>query len=357
MKQRSIRIGVVGAGKVAGHYSKLIRSGLVTNCEVVGVTDVNTATAEAMAGAHGCAAYTDSESLIENANPELMLILTPSGLHYADARVALDRGIHVLIEKPATLLLHESEELARIAEEKNLLAAVGFQNRFNPAMELLKRTVDAGDFGKIVSVSVRLIWCRPQEYYDTPWRGTWKLDGGVSSQQAIHHIDALRWIFGPVDRVCSTTSNRINDLEAEDTMVAIIELKNGAPATLEATTAARPLDYEASISVTGECGMAEIGGIALNKVVAWNLIGGDEFDRISEEFSREFENGFGTGHIQLLQQVVDALCSDVNKPPVSLASGTETLALIHALYKSNEEGRWVGLDERPVSSCLGREKG
>ena len=81
-----------------------------------------------------------------------------------------------------------------------------------------------------------------------------------TNQQAIHHIDVMNWLIGPVSEVCSVSANQLNKLEAEDTLVGLIKFDNGALA-IEATTAARPIDYEASLSVVGEKGYAVIGGL------------------------------------------------------------------------------------------------
>ena len=116
----------------------------------------------------------------------------------------------------------------------------------------------------MVSVSVRLRWCRFQDYYnDGCTEHGHKMS--VTNQQAIHHVDALTWICGEVGSVCAISAKRENKLQAEDTLVAAIELKNGALATLELTTAARPEDIEASITITGTSGVVQIGGVALNK--------------------------------------------------------------------------------------------
>ena len=346
-------MGFIGAGKVAHHYKKLIQSEQIVGCDVVGIVDHDDKTAATLAGELGCESFKSSSEMIELTQPDLVLILTPTGAHYADAKYALNNGCHVVIEKPATLRIEESNELIDISAKNKRLAVVAFQNRFNPAVRLLKNSIAAGDFGKLISISVRLIWSRPQAYYDEPWRGTWALDGGVTSQQAIHHVDALNWIFGPVEKVCSLTANRVNQLEAEDTMVSILALSSGALATLEVTTGARPRDFEASISVTGELGLAEVGGVALNEVIAWEIEGGERLEDMAREYSREFENGFGTGHIHLLQSTVDTIATGGVEPVVSLRSGTDTLKLIHAIYTSDEESRWVALSEAPNSCRLG----
>ena len=109
-----------------------------------------------------------------------------------------------------------------------------------------------------MSVSLSLRWCRLQEYYDDGWHGTWAQDGGVTNQQAIHHVDAWTWICGEVNSVSAISATRANKLQAEDTLVAAVELENGGLATLELTTAARPKDIEASVTITGTNGVAQI---------------------------------------------------------------------------------------------------
>ena len=126
-------------------------------------------------------------------------------------------------------------------------------------------------FGKIVNVSISLLWCRYQHYYNDKWHGTWLNDGGVLNQQLIHHLDILRWIFGPINLVNCITTKRLNKLQAEDTAAAIVKFTNGSLCTIEATTAARPIDLHASMSVVGEKGTAVISGVAMNKVKTWKF--------------------------------------------------------------------------------------
>ena len=149
---------------------------------------------------------------------------------------------------------------------------VAFQNRYNPSIKILKNFLNKKKFGKIITISSRLRWCRYPNYYKDDWHGTWKLDGGVLANQAIHILDILLWFFGPVKKVFSISKNVINKLEAEDTIVSTIEFSSGVIGTLEATTACRPSDYEVSLSVIGEKGVVELGGLCLNKIRKWSFI-------------------------------------------------------------------------------------
>ena len=354
MTKKVVRIAIIGCGRVAQHYKKILDSGVVSGWVVVGVCDLIQAKAEYLANHFGCKPYADYVEMMQSENPELILILTPSGLHAAHSRIALELGINVLVEKPIAMIPSEAKELQILAEDKNLMFCVAFQNRFNPAISRLRKALLEQRFGKIVTATIRLRWCRNQDYYQDGWHGTWLMDGGVINQQAIHHVDALNYLLGPIDSVCSAMGNRLNQLEAEDTMVAIVRFSSGALGTIEATTAARPEDYEASLSVVGEKGMVLVGGIALNKIDIWNFVNPQiEDEEVQQKYSIDVPNGYGLSHGTLLQMVVNNLLQGLSTSPVPPIDGIATTELIHALYRSHETGGWVYLEDNPVSTYLG----
>ena len=232
--------------------------------------------------------------------------------------------------------------------------AVILQNRLNPAMQKLKQTFDSGRFGKLVLATIRLRWCRYQKYYEDGWHGTWKMDGGVLTQQAIHHLDALQWVCGPIQEVVAAQTNALNKLEAEDTTVATVKFLNGCLGAIEVTTAARPEDFEASISVVGEKGMVVIGGIALNKIETWHFVDPQpEDETVPINFSQEVPSGYGLSHGPLMQEIVNRLNSGRTDPPITGTDSSHCVNLAHALYRSAESKGWVSLKENPISDRLG----
>lgn len=337
------------------HYRRILDSGVVSGWKLEGFCDLAADRAAEFAHHFSARDFTDYETMLDECRSDLVLILTPSGLHYDHTRIALERGSHVLVEKPITMLPSQAHELDMLARAKGLMYGVAFQNRLNPAVRCLRQSLAQGRFGKIVTATIRLRWCRYQNYYEDGWHGTWAQDGGVINQQAIHHVDAVNWLLGPVDAVCAATGNRLNRLEAEDTLVATVRFKSGALGTIEATTAARPEDFEASLSLVGEKGMALIGGIALNKVETWRFVEPlpEDVD-VPQQFSQEVPNGYGLSHGPLLQQTIDVLRAGKIDPPVPARDGILTTELVHALYRSDELGGWVSLADSPVSQRLGR---
>jgi predicted dehydrogenase len=289
------------------------------------------------------------------AKPNLVLVLTPSGMHYEHTKRILLYGVHALVEKPLTMLPSQSLELDAIAKSKGLMLGVVFQNRFNPAVKKLSEALQQNRFGKIITATIRLRWCREQPYYMDGWHGTWEQDGGVINQQAIHHIDALNWLLGPINAVSAAMTKRLNHLEAEDTFVAILRFENGALGTIEATTAARPRDYEASLSVIGEKGICVIGGIALNEVHTWEFIEKVDSDSsVKIEYSQEVPTGYGLSHSYILQESFERLNRGCIEPLVSVNSSVGTNELIHSLYASVENECWINVSDKRASQKLGK---
>lgn len=349
-----VKIGIVGCGRVFQHYLGIFLKEGVYGYKVVSVCDIDSDKCLAGAAAFGAKSYFDLDIMLRNEILDLLIICTPSGQHYEHTKKAFYHGVSVLCEKPITMLPQQAIELLRISEERKLMYGVSFQNRFNSAVQILEKAIREGRFGKIVTSTIRIRWCRFQEYYNDGWHGTWLSDGGVINQQAIHHVDILNWLMGPIESVCSATGNRVNNLEAEDTMVAIVKFSSGALGTIEATTAARPIDIEASISIVGEKGVAVIGGIALNKVETWDFTEEMPYDKdVKSAYSIEVPNGYGLSHKIILQSTIDSLSKGVIIPPVSADEALMTTKLIHALYRSEELGCWVNLSDNPVSDRLG----
>ena len=185
--------------------------------------DKNISKAKILSRKIGGNVYGNYKEMITKEKLDLILVLTFSGSHYQISRYILNHGIHVLCEKPLTMTPSKSLELYKLSKSKKLMCGVIFQNRFNAAIVCLKDALDKNFFGKIVKVSVSVLWCRYQDYYEDGWHGTWINDGGVINQQVIHHVDILRWLFGPVNEVFCYMGNRINRLEAEDTAVATLK--------------------------------------------------------------------------------------------------------------------------------------
>ena len=186
---------------------------------------------------------------------DIVAIGSPSGLHAQQGIAAARRGLHVLSEKPLDITTERADALIEACAAAGVKLGVFFQDRLRPAVVEIKRMLDAGELGTPVMISGRVKWYRPPEYYSgSKWRGTWALDGGGAlMNQAIHTVDLVQWMFGPVARVSAAVATRVHDIEVEDTAAAVIQFTSGAIGTIEAATSLYP-GYPRRLEVTGSEG-------------------------------------------------------------------------------------------------------
>lgn len=353
LKQNRLCFGLVGCGRIAQRHCQVLTA--LDSTRLGAVCDTVLEKAKAIGAQYGVPWYTDYHEMMTK-HPEIQVvnILTPSGSH---ARHTIDLARyrkHILVEKPIALTVGDAENMIRACDQAGVRLFVVQQNRTNPPIVHLKQAMESGRFGKVVMATVRVRWCRTQEYYDQDaWRGTWAQDGGVVMNQASHHVDLLTWIMGEVESVFAYSATRLVDIETEDTAVGVLRFHNGALGIIEATTAARPVDLEGSISVIGERGAVEVGGFAVNELKTWNFIDGTEEERKQVFASNETPpNVYGFGHARYISNVVQAI-REGKLAAVDGIEGMKSLLLINALYESMETGKEIPLLFRPRRVRLG----
>lgn len=352
-----IGFAIVGCGRIARRHIELLGHGEVPGARLVALCDTDPARSREAAAKFGVPAHESIAALLERegAKIDVVSVLTPSGLHAQHAIEVFAHGKHVAVEKPMALRLEDADAMIAAATRAGKHLFVVKQNRFNLPVTKLREALEAGRFGKLVLGTVRVRWCRTQDYYDQDaWRGTWAQDGGVFSNQASHHVDLLQWMLGDVASVYAAATTALADIEAEDTGIVSLRFANGALGAIEATTAARPKDLEGSISILGERGTVEIGGFAVNQMKTWQFseaLPGDA--EILGKYRENPPNVYGYGHQRYLEHVVDCLRNDA-APKVDGREGRRSLELITAIYESIASGREVRYPFTPSASKLGR---
>ena len=266
-----LRFALMGCGRIAKRHSDLLGTKQIDGAELACVCDIVPEKARAIGERFNIPWYTDVVTMMEEQSPDVVSILTESGRHAEHVVQLAPFGKHLLVEKPMALTLADADSMIAACNAAGIKLFVVKQNRFNVPVVKLREALEDGRFGRLVMGTVRVRWSRNQAYYDQDsWRGTWKLDGGVLTNQASHHVDLLEWMMGPVRSVFAKTTTALVNIEAEDTAVVVLEFASGALGIIEATTAVRPKDLEGSISLLGERGSVEIGGFAVNKLKVWN---------------------------------------------------------------------------------------
>lgn len=347
---KKIKIGIVGCGRIAGHHCRSIAK--TEGVRLTAVCDLDLEKAEKYASDFNALAYTDYRRMLEeNPDIDIVAVITPSGMHYEHSLEIMSvYGKHLIVEKPTFMRPSQLAHAYQVAKEKGLKIFPVFQNRHNLAVQRVRQGLSSGELGAIRLASVRVRWCRPQSYYDlAPWRGTFAMDGGCLTNQGVHHIDLLRYFAGEVNKVSAHMRTQGSNIEVEDSMVGSVLFNTGAIGSVEVTTAARPDDYEASISLVCEKGLAQIGGIAVNELQIYTP-DPSACKPNSEDFSR---NVYGHGHLRLYEEVA-AHFYEGKDFSVMHNDALNTIQLLNAFYVADEHDGYVDVADAGDSARLGR---
>jgi UDP-N-acetyl-2-amino-2-deoxyglucuronate dehydrogenase len=344
MSAKVFRIAFSGCGRISKNHFDAIAK--IDGLKLAAVCDADPARAAAAGAERKVPHFTSYERMLAETETELVTIATPSGLHPAQGILAAQAGRHVVMEKPMAISLTGADQLVQACDKAGVHLFVVKQNRLNPPVQLLKRAVDRGRFGRIFLASCTVHWARPQEYYDqASWRGTWEFDGGAFMNQASHYVDLIQWLMGPVESVMAKTATLARRIETEDSGVAILKFRSGALGTIEVTMLAYPRNLEGSITLLGEKGSAKIGGTAVNKIEHWEFAEYDDDDKLVELADTTPPNVYGLGHEGYYRNVLSVLRGEA-KPDTDGRAGRKSLELILGIYESAKTGREVPLPLR-----------
>ncbi|MFA7468829.1 MAG: Gfo/Idh/MocA family oxidoreductase, partial [Desulfotomaculaceae bacterium] len=231
-----IRFGIVGCGHASKNHARALLQ--LPGAELAAACDTDAGALENFTRLYGIRGYLHYEEMLEKEkNLDVMIICTPSEMHTAMGIMAACRGKHVLMEKPMALSLESADRLIKACEKEGVYLSVVLQNRFKPAMQILKLAADGAKFGQLSHGVATVRWNRNNDYYSRrPWRSSRDKGGGVLINQAIHSVDALQWIMGEVDQVIAQTTTRYRPIDAEDVCLAILKFKSGALGLIEAAS-------------------------------------------------------------------------------------------------------------------------
>jgi len=322
-----IHFAIVGCGHIAIKHIEAIQR--TENAVLAGLCDTNEARLIELALTWQAPVFTSMSEMLEQLpHLDVICICTPSGLHADLAVEAAAAGKHLIIEKPLALTLEDTDRIIAAVARYGVKATLVHPNRYRPAIQHLKAALEHGAFGKLSHISAAVRWNRNQAYYDqAPWRGTRAMDGGVLMNQAIHSLDLLLWLFGPVSETKAFADTRLRNIEAEDTAVAVLKFDSGVLGTMEACTTVYEQNLEETLAVFGEHGYAIIGGRTANWIKDWKCASMTE-DDIRQLVDEVEQNPFGVpGHQCIIRDMVQALLED-SEPAISLLDGKSAVKLV-----------------------------
>jgi len=252
----SLGFAIVGTGMISRFHARAIED--VRGAKLVACCDMATERANQFAEEVGCTPYDDMAKMLADPAVDVVTIATPSGAHMEPAVQAAQAGKHVIVEKPLEITLKRCDKIINECEKAGVKLGTIFPSRFHDSSIQMRKAIDQGRFGRLTLGDAYVKWFRTQEYYDSgAWRGTWKLDGGGAlMNQAVHTVDLLSWLMGPVEEIQAQTATLAHKrIEVEDVATATLKFKSGALGVIEATTAAYP-GYLKRIELHGSEGTA-----------------------------------------------------------------------------------------------------
>jgi predicted dehydrogenase len=334
-----IGFGIVGCGLIGKVQAEAIQS--IPGARLLAVCGRDEKRTAEFAAKFNAAAYTEYDIFLKHPGVQIVNVCTPSGLHAEQGIRAAEAGKHVLVEKPIEISLERADALIAACDQARVKLGVIFQSRFLPAVQRIKRAIDEGRLGRLMIGDAIVKWYRAPEYYADSWHGTMALDGGGALiNQAIHTVDLLRWMMGPVETAFAMKSAlRYPRIEAEDTLVASLRFQNGALGVIQAATSAKP-GFKRRVEISGERGTVILDGDAIS---VWAIDGEDSSTGDEAQITDGSANPAAIsneGHRWQIEDMMRAVVED-RAPTIDGREGRTSLELVTALYASAREGQAV----------------
>lgn len=347
-------VAILGAGIGEKHLAAYLK--LADRFEVSYICDLNTDLAMRLASQVDAQVTDNLQIILDDASVDIVDICLPPPLHVPIALQALAQGKHLILEKPIAGSLNDADKLLEAQARANGKVFPVFQYRYGRAFDAMKALKNAGFLSNPLTASLETHWDRRSDYYEIPWRGTWKHElGGAVLSHAIHAHDLLSQVFGPVSQVSAFAATRANPIETEDCVSIVFRLQNGATATSSITLGAagnssrlRFVFDDMTIESDGSEAFAYTPGEANWTFKARLVTRQQDVDELvsSTEYGPEGFEGFCAA-------IADAL-DGKSGSAVTLNDGVAAIELATAIYQSDRTGSQVSLPlDRKLSICEG----
>jgi UDP-N-acetyl-2-amino-2-deoxyglucuronate dehydrogenase len=330
---KSLRFGLIGCGRIGARHAEI----MLQHGSIVAVCDTDTAKANQFAQTFSSTPFTNHLEMLHACfgQIDVIAICTPNGLHATHTIDSLSHGCHVLCEKPMAFTRKEADEMIEASLSNGKHLWVVKQNRYNPPVQAVKKLLDEGKLGKILSVQLNCFWNRPNAYYENSWKGTLALDGGTLYTQFSHFVDLLIWFFGPFvpSHVQLANLNHKGIIEFEDTGIVTGTFGCGALASIHYTVNTYRQNMEGSIAIFGEKGTVKIGGQYLNELDYQQLEGAEIGGLPSGNPPNQYGNYVGSmsNHPQVYESMRQVLNGD-GKMLNSIEEAADTVEAIEKIY-------------------------
>lgn len=341
MLENKLGFGIIGCGTISKWHAEGICAD--SRAVLVGVTDNYKSSAERFAESYPCKIFETVEEMLDCPDIDVVSICTPSGLHAPLAIQAARAGKHIVVEKPMAITEEQIKGMLEVCEEKKIKVCVISQLRFSKTIQFVKKSIDEGVLGKLISGDVYMKYYRSAQYYrSSNWRGTFSMDGGGAlMNQGIHGIDLLQYLMGPVKSVSCIAKTLMHDIEVEDTANVLVEYENGAVGVIQGTTSTNP-GYPRILYISGTK-----GSIVLKEdtILKWDVkdtaLPEEMVSGTSKYQSYDNPTSFATDyHKMQISDMITAILED-RKPLIDMYDGKKAVDIILAAYESSRSGSRV----------------
>jgi predicted dehydrogenase len=344
-RARRLKVGLLGTGAIADKHAQAYRN---IGFKVVACSNKTAKKGEEFAARWGAEFIADYRDLCRYPGLDYIDVCTFPNFHLQPVTICCEIGRAVLLQKPIAATLSEARTIVDASVQAGITLGVVSQHRFDDSTLFLKRALAGGRLGRLLQADAYVKWFRSDEYYARPIKGSWETEGGGALiNQAIHQVDLLLHLVGPVTAVHGMWQlGARHRIESEDVVNALLAYSGGATGVIQASTAFWP-GYSERVELHGTKGTAIVTG---DRLTTWDALADEEANAIDPApiSGATFSGSSDPMAISLTpfeRQFVDFAESLSNKrePLTSGPDGYRALALVTAVYAACREGRLVHL--------------
>jgi predicted dehydrogenase len=327
-----MKIGMIGTGAISHKHALAYRN---IGFNIVVCTDIDAAAGRKFASQHGADFVADYRDVCSHPAVDYVDVCTFPDFRLEPLKVCAEAGKHIQVQKPISTNVATAREMVETARAAGITLGVVSQHRFDDSTMFLKRAIDDGRLGRLIQCDAYVKWYRSAEYYSRPIKGSWAVEGGGALiNQAIHQIDVLRWLAGPVERVSAMWQlGALHKIESEDVVNALLRYENGATGVIQASTAMWP-GYSERLEIHGTRGTAIITG---DKLTKWDVQDDEgEAPPLAADVASGASDPMAISLEPFERQFQDfaSAIREQRKPLVSGEEGLQALDIVERIYAS-----------------------
>ncbi|MGO8718939.1 MAG: Gfo/Idh/MocA family protein [Acidobacteriaceae bacterium] len=341
-----MRVGIIGTGAISHKHAQAYRN---IGYQVTVCTNTNPVKGRAFAEATGAEFVSNYEEVCRHPRVDYVDVCTFPDFRLPVVELCAQTKKHILVEKPIAINLAPARSMLHAARNAGIQLGVVSQHRFDDSATFLKKAIADGRLGKIIQADAYVKWYRSAEYYSRPIKGSWAGEGGGALiNQAIHQVDVLLFLIGPIDRVSAAWQlGAAHTIESEDVVNALLAYSSGATGVIQASTALWP-GYPERIEIHGTKGTAIVTG---DKLTGWDVQDdtGDPAP-VDRAIASGASDPMAISTLTLERQFLDFgdACKTGRAPLVSALDGYRALQVVTSIYDSCRQGRRIVLDHAPL---------